>query len=257
MTGILITIAETLGSAPREPGTSMIVTTNRLNGTIGGGALENRAIEAARNMLANGVHHREMRLPLGPTLQQCCGGYVILDLVATDQTAAESQEQRETLYLYGAGHVGRAVVHALSALPFDIVWVDRRADWAPMAGPHCTAVSGDPTDTARNADGDAYHLIMTHDHGLDLELCAILLQRADTAHIGLIGSATKKARFVSQLRARGLPQGQIDRLVCPIGIVGIAGKEPAIIATGVAAELLLVRSRRLHSNVESDTVLHA
>jgi len=257
MTGILVTIAETLGSAPREPGTSMIVTADEIKGSIGGGALEKRAIETAYEMLAVGDETRELRLPLGPTLQQCCGGYIVLRLEETDHTIVAPYRHRETVYLYGAGHVGKAVADALSPLPFDLIWVDQRADWAPSAGFSRTAVCGDPIDTARAAVADAYHLIMTHDHGMDLALCAILLERADATHIGLIGSSTKKARFMSQLRARGMTQDQLNRLICPIGVVGITGKEPAIIAAGIAAELLLVRSRRLNSTHHRADMLHA
>jgi len=257
MTAIKVTVAETLGSAPRGAGATMIVRTDGQAGSIGGGALEKRAIEVAREMLAEGTEHLELRLPLGPTLQQCCGGYVILDLAATEQCDVEPYDRHETLFLYGAGHVGRAVVQALSPLPFDIVWVDAREDWRPTAGNHCYAISGDPLAVAREATSDAYHLIMTHDHGLDLELCDVLLRRADTAHVGLIGSTSKRARFVSQLRARGLTEGQIGRLVCPIGVVGIKGKEPAVIAAAVAAELLLVRSRRMRMTDQEDGALHA
>ena len=257
MIAIKVTIAETLGSAPREAGATMIVHAEGQAGSIGGGALEKRAIEVACEMLAEGTEHRELRLPLGPTLQQCCGGYVILDLARTEQRDVEPYNRREALYLYGAGHVGRTVVRALSPLPFDIVWADARADWRPVAGDHCHAISGDPLTVARRASSDAYHLIMTHDHGLDLELCDVLLRRDDTGHVGLIGSASKKARFISQLRARGLTEAQIGRLVCPIGVIGIKGKEPAVIAAAVAAELLLVRSRRMRMTDQEDGALHA
>ncbi|MEO1226781.1 MAG: xanthine dehydrogenase accessory protein XdhC [Pseudomonadota bacterium] len=257
MTAIKVIVAETLGSAPREAGAAMIVSAEGQVGSIGGGALEKRAVEAAREMLSEGTQHQQMRLPLGPTLQQCCGGYVILELTATEQRDVAPYDQRETLFLYGAGHVGRAVVQALSALPFDIIWVDARQDWRPVAGDHCRAISGDPLAVAREATSDAYHLIMTHDHGLDLELCDALLRRDDTVHVGLIGSASKKVRFVSQLRARGLTEAQIGRLVCPIGVIGIKGKEPAVIAAAVAAELLLVRSRRMRMTDQVDGALHA
>ncbi|MEM7443039.1 MAG: xanthine dehydrogenase accessory protein XdhC [Pseudomonadota bacterium] len=257
MTCIVVTVSETLGSAPREAGAAMIVTANSVSGTIGGGALEHRAIVVAREMLATGATRHELRLPLGPTLKQCCGGYVILDLAATEQQTLPQFDHRERLYLYGAGHVGRAVVAALSALPFDVVWVDEREDWAPEARPHCQAVNSSPIDAATAAEAGAYHLIMTHDHALDLDLCALLLARDDTVHVGLIGSASKRARFVSQLRARGLLEDKIDKLVCPIGIVGIRGKEPSIIAAGVAAELLLIRSRLMRHSDNRDQALHA
>ncbi len=144
------------------------------------------------------------------------------------------------LCLYGAGHVGQALVKLLAELPFDVTWIDSRAEQLPHAVPlnvrplHMT----EPIHEARTALPNARHLVMTHDHALDYALCREILARGEFAWLGLIGSASKGARFRSRLRRDGLPPERIDKLVCPIGVEGIASKSPAAIAIAVAAQLL-------------------
>ena len=243
---VLVTVVEVLGSAPREAGTSMLVTEHGLAGTIGGGQLEWRALEAARALLAEGGTGRTLELPLGPALQQCCGGHVALrlellgeaDLPRLAEALAEARAALPLVALFGAGHVGRAVVQALGPLPCSLIWVDSRADMFPTTMPANAEArpTADPVAVARRLPAGAFHLVMTHSHPLDLELVATVLERGDFAWLGLIGSETKRRRFESQLRARGLPS---ERLVCPIGIAGIEGKEPPVIAASVAAQLLI------------------
>jgi xanthine dehydrogenase accessory factor len=152
----------------------------------------------------------------------------------------------DRLYLFGAGHVGNAVVRALQALPFRITWIDGRESVFPEVLPaHVLAVqSADPPREVDKAPAGAFFLVMTHSHPLDLEICARVLQRNDVAYLGLIGSETKRARFAGRLRAIGIPPQSLARLTCPIGIPGIAGKEPAVIAASVAAQLLIIAERR-------------
>ncbi len=142
------------------------------------------------------------------------------------------------LYLYGAGHVGRAVVRALADLPFSITWVDVAVERFPAdILPNAEAIiSTDPTAIAATAPEHALHLIMTFSHALDLSLCNAILGR-EFAWAGLIGSATKRARFEKRLREAGIADAALARLHCPIGIGGITGKEPAMIAISVAAQL--------------------
>jgi len=147
------------------------------------------------------------------------------------------------LYLFGAGHVGAALARVLSGLPFRTVWVDARAELfppQPPAGIHIAAAP-DPVALVAEAPPGSFFLVMTHDHGLDLELCTAILRRGDFAHIGLIGSESKRAQFLRRFRERGVPQDAVDRLVCPIGIGGITGKAPGQIAVAVAAEVEMRR----------------
>jgi len=152
----------------------------------------------------------------------------------------------DEIYLFGAGHVGKAVVGALAPLPFHITWIDSRSDVFPSdLAPQVTRrIPASPPNEVAKAPVGALFLVMTHSHPLDLEICARVLERGDFAFLGLIGSETKRARFASRLRAIGIPPHMLGRLTCPIGIPGIGSKEPAAIAAAVAAQLLIVAERR-------------
>ncbi|MEZ5773337.1 MAG: xanthine dehydrogenase accessory protein XdhC [Hyphomicrobiaceae bacterium] len=145
------------------------------------------------------------------------------------------------LFLYGAGHVGRAIVRVLEDLPFRATWIDVATDRFPdRVRPQVTAIATtDPAAVARAAPAGAVHLVMTHSHPLDLAICHAALSRGGFGHLGLIGSATKAARFRKRLAAAGIAAEALARLRCPIGLAGIAGKSPAVIAVAVAAELVL------------------
>ena len=145
------------------------------------------------------------------------------------------------LFLYGAGHVGRAAAKVLAGLPFEVHWVDIGAERYPDEMPPRVRrlVAADPARAARHAPVDAWHVVMTFSHALDLEVCRTVLARGDFAYLGLIASKTKRARFVRQFRDAGLPEAMIARLHAPIGLPGLEGKEPAVIAVSLAADLLL------------------
>jgi xanthine dehydrogenase accessory factor len=149
------------------------------------------------------------------------------------------------LHLFGAGHVGRALVMALAPLPFDVFWIDPRADAFPTHVPRQVRVicRPRPESILAEAADDARILIMTHSHALDLSIAVAALAAGRFAYVGVIGSKTKRARFVSQMRQAGLDESHIGRLTCPIGIPGIEGKEPAVIAASVVAQVLLLPAR--------------
>jgi xanthine dehydrogenase accessory factor len=152
-------------------------------------------------------------------------------------------EATTPVYLFGAGHVGRALALALAPLPFVVRWIDSRDDAFPERAPlnaTLAKASDPPTELARAPDG-ALVVAMTHSHALDLALVAEALSQDRFAYVGMIGSLTKRARLTSQLRAAGLAEARIAKLVCPIGVPGIAGKAPAVIAAAVAAQLLIAR----------------
>lgn len=293
---VLIAVLATQGSAPREAGARIVLTQAGFSGTIGGGALEWRALAEAGTMLTRGDRlARRLPLTLGPDTGQCCGGRVVLGLELFDAedraelailAAAEAEgpftviaralegrwqrslahtlssgdavrerghaERIETygeiprrLILFGAGHVGRALVLALAPLPFSIVWVDERPEAFPAAVP--TTVTCRPTlDPVSVLDdlrpGDCV-LAMTHSHQLDLAIADRALKREDLAYVGVIGSKTKRARFVSRLIAAGHPETVRDRLVCPIGAGGPNSRLPAVIAAATAVELLVADER--------------
>ena len=144
------------------------------------------------------------------------------------------------LYIYGAGHVGRALVRVLQDLPFAITWADTSA--ARFPDPIPTHVQALPTPDlpalASAAPAGAWHIVMTYSHALDLAICHAVLRRGAFGHLGLIGSATKRARFLKRLTELGIPAAMLGRLACPIGLPGLGGKEPSMIAVAVAAQLV-------------------
>jgi xanthine dehydrogenase accessory factor len=288
---VRIVLADVRGSAPRTAGTSMLVWGDGLSGTIGGGRLELEAVRHAREMLTRDAPPARMeKLALGPTLNQCCGGAVVIVLEwfdaarfraieteydgvwarrvngaapmptpmqracarATDGAVplramlqggwmAESLwQERQQVVIYGAGHVGRALAGVLTDLPqYDVLVSDVRAGELAQLPGAIARTDAVPTDVLAGADDSAAHYIMTPEHDYDLELCHHLLNREFT-FAGLIGSATKWARFRSRLAALGHAPARIDRITCPIGDPAL-GKHPKAIAVGVAAQLLMAR----------------
>jgi xanthine dehydrogenase accessory factor len=149
---------------------------------------------------------------------------------------------RARLVLFGAGHVGAAIVRALADLPCRVTWVDERDDMFPHQVPDNVSVEATDTPEAlvAAAPPGASFLVMTHSHALDQRLAEAILARPDTSWFGLIGSHTKRKQFEHRLHARGLDAARIDAMVCPIGLPGITAKAPAVIAASVAAQLLMV-----------------
>lgn len=245
---ILVEVAEALGSTPREAGAVMLVTERAVAGTIGGGELEHRAIGRARERLMGEPVPERLQLPLGPALRQCCGGHVTLllrplglsDRDGLERRLIEAERALPRLVLFGAGHVGRALVRALAPLPCRVRWIDGRAGVFPTdLPPSVTAETASDPAMIETDRGDLV-LVMTHSHALDLQIIERRLAAEDFAWLGLIGSASKRRRFEGQLLAAGIPAERLKRLVCPIGLSAIAGKEPAVIALSVAAQVMIV-----------------
>jgi xanthine dehydrogenase accessory factor len=149
-------------------------------------------------------------------------------------------EAPKPLFLYGAGHVGRAIVKALADLDFTVSWVDVSAVRFPTVLPDGVVpiVAQDPAAIVQGAPAGAYHLVLTFSHALDLAICHALLANPAFGFLGLIGSESKRARFIKRLREGGIPPAALARLTCPIGIGRLRGKEPATIAISVAAQLI-------------------
>jgi xanthine dehydrogenase accessory factor len=158
------------------------------------------------------------------------------------------------LYLFGAGHVGRALVLALAQLPFSVTWTDPRPDAFPQHVPgNVTCVAEhEPTHVLERAPDGAFVVVITHSHALDLNVVAAALTSGRFPYIGLIGSDTKRARFVSTMSRAGIAQDAIDRLICPIGLTEIGDKSPAAIAASIAAQLLIMREQVARHEAEGE-----
>lgn len=242
---VVVEVIAARGSVPREAGTRMLVAADAVLGSIGGGHLELQAIERARSLIGRGGGTQHQALSLGPSLGQCCGGALELrytGLADASPAAWALPSPRFQLQLYGAGHVGRAIVRLLADLPCRVWWIDERESEFPATPlpPHVERVCVEPVQAEVDvAPPDCCFLVLTHSHDLDLALTQAILRRGDFAWFGLIGSKTKRARFEHRLRERGLAPALIERMVCPIGLPGITGKEPEVIALAVVAQLLL------------------
>ena len=326
---VLVTVAATIGSTPREAGAAMVVTTGAVSGTIGGGHLEFEALRLAREALAARSAPAQwlVRFPLAARLGQCCGGVATLAFATLDASAlawlevacacarartpfavvgrvspnadagarlvvtkddargslsdpmldseavararvalASTQRHEATgtfavagdtllvhvelpdaapVCVFGNGHVGRALVHVLGAVPVDVRWIDTRENDFPAEVPaHVEIVAtDDPVAEVASAPHGAALVVMTHSHPLDFAIVEAALARGDCIYIGLIGSKSKRTQFERRLLARGTPAESLQRLTCPIGAGSLRSKAPGVIAIAVASELLALRER--------------
>lgn len=239
-----ITVLVAKGSTPREAGAYMLLTQREQVGTIGGGRLEWDCMADARALLTDGADHLERHIPLGPAINQCCGGAVTVSIERIrnlDDIERQAWKERETLpqlILFGAGHVGRALAKSLALLPLRLVWVDARQDeFGPVPPTVEAQVTSDWESTLNAAPAGSGVLVLTQSHTLDALITGAALARNDLRYVGMIGSRTKRKRFESAFRAIDIPQHQIDKLVCPIGDFGVRDKRPEMIAAFVTAEI--------------------
>lgn len=231
---VLVTIIEERGSTPRNAGSKMVVSRERLYDTIGGGHLEYKAQQIARDMLENRSRDTRLeRFSLGASLGQCCGGATVLLFEPMGQPQAH-------IAVFGAGHVGRALVPLLASLPCKVRWIDSRESEFPAQIPTGVekVVNDEVVDEVENMPAGSYFIVMTHNHQLDLELTAAILERNDFTYYGLIGSKSKRAKFEHRLRDRGFQPDIVQRMRCPMGIAEVKGKLPIEIAVSIAGEVI-------------------
>ena len=230
---VLVSIVALQGSSPRGVGSKILVTKEHQHDSIGGGHLEYKAIAKAREMMLESLPTQIIDYPLGASLGQCCGGRVSLMFEVFSAI-------KMPLVVFGAGHVGRALVPLLAQLPVRVTWVDSRYDMLPKDLP--LGVVGvheeHPQDHVADCLAGSCYLIMTHHHGVDLALTQAVLERGDAAYLGVIGSLTKGRKFRQRLAAKGYSQIAINQLHCPMGKAGISGKKPMEVAIAIAAQVM-------------------
>lgn len=231
---VLVTVLSTAGSTPRDAAAKMVVTAAEHFDTIGGGHLEFKAIERARALLQAGKNVTEVEsISLGASLGQCCGG-------ATQLLFEVFLPVGQPLLVFGAGHVAQHLMPILAPLDLTLQWIDPRPDWLAQntdARIQRQALEH-PADAIADAPANAWVLIITHNHQLDFELVQAALKRPDIGYIGLIGSNTKAKRFQQRLAHRGWQEEAINRVICPVGLSSVPGKQPAEVAVSIAAQLL-------------------
>lgn len=244
---ILVDVAVAKGSTPREAGAFMLVSGAEILGTIGGGQLEYIAIDTARAMLRNGVNEKNLNVPLGPEIGQCCGGRVGLTFARVDQDRAahlqtiigQDMAAAPHIYVFGAGHVGRALAGALAPLPYQTMIIDTRAE-ALLGLPDAitTQLTVLPEAIVRQAKPQSAFVVLTHDHALDFMIMGEVLKREDACYAGMIGSKTKRVQFARWFGSSGAQAQQLETLICPMGIAGLGDKRPEIIAALIVAEII-------------------
>ncbi len=207
-----------------DTGAKLLVTATGGHGSLGAAGLEAAAIAAAR------------RSDPATRLETHDGVALLVDPIYAGDGI--------DLVLFGAGHVGAAIAKVLGSHPdLRITWVDDRAELFPEAAAANFRIiaTADPAGQVMEMPGGAFVVVVSHSHALDYDIVENVLRRGDFRYCGLIGSSAKRARFEKRWRDLGLPGETLDRLVCPIGVAGISGRQPADIAIAVAAEILSVR----------------
>ncbi len=261
----IVRMVSVRGSSPREEGTWMLVADGACYGTIGGGHLEYMAIDEARALLAKRGGPKVMDVPLGPEIGQCCGGRVKLsvdrvdDAIRKELIQAEEAERKAYphVYLFGAGHVGRALSEAFALLPVRPVVVDTRADELGLIGDSVDKrLTPVPEAEARKAAPGSVFIILTHDHSLDFLIACEALARGDAAYVGMIGSHTKRATFESWCRKSAEVKVDPAQLVCPIGVSANKDKRPEVIAAFVVAEVMAALAAPKNNKTGAEETRH-
>jgi xanthine dehydrogenase accessory factor len=243
----LVRIEKVEGSAPREAGAWMLVAAEDSFGTIGGGQLEYMAIDEARAVLKNQRGNRILHIPLGPGIGQCCGGNVEVSIEVLNNKGRRDIAQiqrvyiaaRPVVYVFGAGHVGRALIAALALLPVRPVMIDTRATEMSLVPESVEKYLVPlPEEVVRNAQPASAFVVLTHDHSLDFLITREALKRGDAGYVGMIGSKTKRAVFERWCRGFCDSNIKLDAMVCPIGVTDSNDKRPQVIAAFIAAEVI-------------------
>lgn len=233
---VLITIIGVTGSTPRNSGTKMVVSQHQTFDTIGGGHLEHKAIKRARQLIEMNqdkqlIEHFE----LGSQLGQCCGGNasVLFECFAANAIH---------IAVFGAGHIGQALIPMLAALPCQVSWVDNRQAQFPDNAEHYANVtvihSDEPAGEVATMPANTMYVVMTHNHQLDFDITLNILKRKDFHYLGLIASDTKWRRFQQRYKHREISPVLVERMNCPIGLEQVVGKLPMEVAVSVAGELI-------------------
>lgn len=233
---VLVTLVGVSGSTPRNSGTKMVISHSDIFDTIGGGHLEHKTIKHARAMLLKGESGQHLEhFQLATNLGQCCGGNasVLFECFAAVGV---------NIMLFGAGHVGKALVPILAALPCHVTWVDSREEQFPsnIDSYHnvTKVVSEEPEFEVSTMPANSYFVVMTHNHQMDFEISHAILKREDFKYLGLIASDTKRRRFVQRYKHREVDPSLVERMSCPIGLEQVGGKLPMEVAVSVSAQII-------------------
>ena len=248
---VIVEVTSVKGSTPRDEDAFMLVSPDAVHGTIGGGHLEFLAIDNARKLLSNAGGEARLDVPLGPDIAQCCGGRVELSFTHADDPArarlldnlAARAAAEPQVWVFGAGHVGRALADALIQLPLNVYVVEtRQIELNQLTSEVHGRLTPMPEAMVADIPPGSAVVIATHDHALDFLIGKEAAVRTDLAYCGMIGSKTKRASFASFLENEGRDRALADRLTLPIGGKAVHDKRPEVIAAMTAAEILAALS---------------
>jgi len=231
---VLVTLLGVRGSAPRDSGTKMVVSSDATFDTIGGGHLEHKVTQIAQQLMRDGQSGQKIEhFPLSVKLGQCCGG-------STSVLFETFINTNINIMMFGAGHVGHAIAPMLAGLPINLHWVDERCDLFPQTVARNTqhVVSEVPSDEVVSMPPSSYYIILTHNHQRDFEICSAILKRNDAKYVGLIGSDTKWKRFQQRFSHRGFSESQIQSISCPVGLSQVSGKLPMEVAVSIVGQVI-------------------
>lgn len=248
---VLVTLVGVSGSTPRNSGTKMVITKEGVFDTIGGGHLEHTTIKYAQKMLSAGKNSQHLEhFQLGSNLGQCCGGNAT---VLFECFAAVGVN----IMLFGAGHVGKALMPILAQLPCHVTWVDSREEQFPQGVDAFhnveKVVSEEPELEVKGMPENSYYIVMTHNHQMDFDISQAILKRGDFSYLGLIASDTKKRRFEQRFKHRDIDPVQVARMNCPIGLEQVGGKLPMEVAVSIAGEIINIYQTAQQQQLEQQT----
>ena len=249
------------GSSPNKINDFMLVAPKDIFGTIGGGNLEYLVIEESKLMLKNKSKRKKLNIPLGPGIGQCCGGYVEIILTLHKNTDAAMKDEKvndsfkEDLYIFGAGHIGQALIETIGNLNFNTYLIDSREEYLKMSVNKDVnyLLSKEPWKVVKKFKDNAYYVVLTHSHEYDFKILNEILTKKFT-FVGLIGSTTKKKRFFKRLTENGHDKNIIKKIECPIGVDIGDSKDPNEIAFSIITRLIYLKNQNKNYDLKKSKV---
>ena len=249
------------GSSPNKINDFMLVAPKDIFGTIGGGNLEYLVIEESKLMLKNKSKRKKLNIPLGPGIGQCCGGYVEIILTLHKNTDAAMKDEKvndsfkEDLYIFGAGHIGQALIETIGNLNFTTYLIDSREEYLKMSVNKDVnyLLSKEPWKVVNKLKYNSYYVVLTHSHEYDLKILNEILTKKFT-FVGLIGSTTKKKRFFKRLTENGHDKNIIKKIECPIGVDIGNSKDPNEIAFSIITRLIYLKNQNKKYDLKKSKV---
>ena len=237
------------GSSPNKIDDIILISNDTIFGTIGGGNLEYLVVKEAKRLIDNKINKKSLNIPLGPGIGQCCGGYVQIKLSLHNNSSDALKNEKlyddanTNLYIFGAGHIGQAIIKKLENINFNTFLIDSREDFLKMKNINNInyLLSKKPWEIVHRLKDNSCFVVLTHSHDYDLKILNEVLKKNFT-FLGLIGSKTKKNRFFKRLIDNGHNKSLVEKIECPIGINIGNSKEPDEIAFSIITRLISIKN---------------